>query len=103
MVMVRKAPFKGIYIKSEELLARLERLLRQEGISFSEWVARQIEDYVRKHEPGNPQLPLTAFTQPQVSAHQSRWYCGSCGKPLEDEAEWNLHKDVCPMQGGIRI
>ena len=60
---------RNIYVKKEDecTLLSLEGILRREGNSFSEWVRRQVKEYVRLHEPGNPQQTVTRYIE--------------CGKP----------------------
>ena len=41
------------YFQTKMIL--LEDILQREGISLSAWFRRQAEEYVRLHEPGNPQ------------------------------------------------
>ena len=39
----------------EITFTRLEAILKREGSSVSRWIQRNAVDYVRLHEPGNPQ------------------------------------------------
>jgi len=43
-------------------LTLFDELVQREKVKFSELVVRALEEYVRRHHPGNPQLPLTKFT-----------------------------------------
>ena len=45
-------------VEFEVVLERLEIVLKREGKSFSEWIRDQAREYVRVHEPGNPQTTL---------------------------------------------
>jgi hypothetical protein len=47
----------------DELYSRFKELCRREGEDMSEKIRTWIDQYVRQHWPGNPQLPLTEFTQ----------------------------------------
>jgi len=49
------------YVRDPNLLERLRRILDREGKSLSGWLHEQARDYVRRHEPGNPQLTLASF------------------------------------------
>ena len=44
------------------ILVLFDELVQREKAKFSELVVRALEEYVRRHHPGNPQLPLTRFT-----------------------------------------
>jgi len=72
------------YIPREKagLVRRMKEILRREGRSLSSWIMEQIEAYVRKHEPGNPQLLITSFL-PGVA--RSRPICFICEKT---QATW---------------
>ena len=48
--------------KDLPILALFDELVQREKVKFSELVVRALEEYVRRHHPGNPQLPLTRFT-----------------------------------------
>lgn len=60
----RKYPEKGIYIPRgfEPTMDKLEELLRRESLSLSEWFRREADRYVSEHSPGNPQLPIWAYS-----------------------------------------
>jgi len=49
------------YIRDPDLIKKLREILAREGKSLSEWIYEQARDYVRRHEPGNPQTLLTSF------------------------------------------
>ena len=57
---------KSFSVGQEDLptLALFEELVHREKTHFSELVVRALEEYVRRHHPGNPQLPLTKFVSP---------------------------------------
>lgn len=61
---VSKNEKRDIYIPMELLptFKKLRELLKGEGITLSEWIRQNALDYVRLHEPGNPQRLLTTFT-----------------------------------------
>ena len=46
-------------------IERARMIARREGRSLSDLIRDLLRDYVRVHEPGNPQLPLTRFTGEQ--------------------------------------
>jgi len=45
----------------EITMEKMTKILVREGKSLSEWVREQIRNYVRLHEPGNPQQLLERF------------------------------------------
>ena len=53
-----------LYVPREfsEIVKKAREIARREGRSLSKLVMDLLRDYVRRHEPGNPQLPLTRFT-----------------------------------------
>ena len=54
-----------LYVPQEysEIVKKAKKIARREGRSISKLVMDLLRDYVRVHEPGNPQLPLTRFTE----------------------------------------
>ena len=48
---------------TEQSLKTLKRILDREGSNFSRWISGQIREYVRLHEPGNPQQTVTQYVQ----------------------------------------
>jgi len=51
-----------------QLYEMFKELAKREGISKSQLIVKAICEYVHRHYPGNPQLPLTKFTHPQKQA-----------------------------------
>jgi len=53
-----------LYVPQEYaiIIKKAREIARREGRSLSNLVMELLRDYVRRHEPGNPQLPLTRFT-----------------------------------------
>ena len=51
-----------------KLYQMFKELAEREGISKSQLTVKAICEYVHRHYPGNPQLPLTKFTHPQKQA-----------------------------------
>jgi len=47
----------------DEAWGKAEKLARLEGVSLSELVSRALVEYVERHFPGNPQLPLSSFEE----------------------------------------
>jgi len=61
----KKYPWQlKIYIPQEHrvIFEKAKAIARREGRSLSDLIRDLLRDYVRVHEPGNPQLPLTRFT-----------------------------------------
>jgi len=60
----RSYVIRSFSVGQEDLptLALFDELVQREKAKFSELVVRALEEYVRRHHPGNPQLPLTRFT-----------------------------------------
>jgi len=61
-----------LYVPSDqvELLKRAKEIVRREGRSLSQLFIQFVREYVRQHEPGNPQLRLdrvlaTGETKPE--------------------------------------
>jgi len=54
-----------LYVPREfsEIVKKAREIARREGRSLSKLVMDLLRDYVRVHEPGNPQLPLTRFVE----------------------------------------
>jgi len=44
-------------------LEKFEKILKREGSNLSKWFRQQATDYVRRHEPGNPQQLLTRYDE----------------------------------------
>jgi hypothetical protein len=42
---------------------RFKKLARQEATTISNLVEMAIDEFIKKHEKGNPQLPLTRFAE----------------------------------------
>ena len=45
----------------EAVFEKLETILKREGSNLSKWARQQAADYVRLHEPGNPQQPIERY------------------------------------------
>jgi len=73
----KKAPnFVSFYIQDPQIYEKLKEIARREGRSASAVISELIEEYVRQHEPGNPQLRLdlilegkTDLTRPPNCVH----------------------------------
>jgi len=84
-----------LYVPKEfsEIVKKAKKIARREGRSISKLVMDLLRDYVRRHEPGNPQLSITRFVDsPKPSSPVCR-----CGKP----AAYRFHVDgatriLCP-------
>jgi len=66
-----------VYEEYEDAYEKAKELADREGITFSELVARALSEYVSRHYPGNPQLPLIHEDQPPYRL-----------RTAEVEAEW---------------
>ena len=73
-IRIRKVPKKiNIYGRSgvfEHIYHQLIEILSREyggRPNLSDWFWDQATNYVRLHYPGNPQLPITRYTNPQES------------------------------------
>jgi hypothetical protein len=60
----REYPQAILYVPGDmqPTLKKLREILDREGKSVSAWFREQAVDYVREHEPGNPQKRLEPFT-----------------------------------------
>jgi len=47
----------------QETLKKMEAILKREGSSLSKWIRQQIGEYVRVHEPGNPQQTMRRYAE----------------------------------------
>jgi len=56
----------------------LEAILKREGVTLSAWIRRQTEEYVRLHEPGNPQQRIDTIMK-LGKAYRAVPLC-SCGR-----------------------
>ena len=69
------------------ILEKAKKIARREGRSLSALILDLLRDYVRVHEPGNPQLPIDRFLKDHPSREdnppQSRRI-----DPLEDTRRW---------------
>ena len=54
-----------IYVPQEyaTIVKKAREIARREGRSLSSLIMQLLRDYVKVHEPGNPQLPLTRFVE----------------------------------------
>lgn len=75
---------------------KLLGILKRENKSVSKWIRENAENYVRLHEPGNPQQTLTRILK-HGSAYKAPLQC-PCGRLAEYEfnAE-NVHMKVCSV------
>jgi hypothetical protein len=59
--------YKGLFFNDNEedmgLLERIEQLRRRDGWTFSDFIKTAVTEYVDRHFPGNPGLPLTHWTR----------------------------------------
>lgn len=60
-----KNHFCHFYVKDEnqQTFTSLKKILKREGKPFSKWVSDLATDYVRLHEPGNPQQRIDTITK----------------------------------------
>jgi len=52
-------------VEEIDLLKTALELARREGLNFSAFVKKALAEYIEKHYPGNPQIPLKKFFQVQ--------------------------------------
>jgi len=69
-----------VYIPADfhVILQKARKIARREGRSLSDLVRDLLRDYVRVHEPGNPQLPLSRWTEGEKSQPKERGACSYC-------------------------
>jgi len=58
------------------LWRKFRELCVREGESCSEKIEEWIREYVRQHEPGNPQMLITKFTTGSEPTPQTCFLCG---------------------------
>ena len=83
--------------ENDQVLKNLRVLAARDGWSFSQLIREALIEYLKRHDPGNPQLILghgtTGVKMPETLAHKhvwmvksgsgARWYeCESCGKQV---------------------
>ena len=73
--MVRPRRYKSVAVTSfyypqeaSEVIEKAKELAKLEGITFSELIVKALHEYVERHYPGNPQIPLTVFTKTSPKA-----------------------------------
>ena len=75
-----------VYIPAEfyQTLKKARIIARREGRSLSDLIRDLLREYVRIHEPGNPQLPLTRFVE---GAERDKSVCSveGCNEPAAYE------------------
>jgi len=52
----------------QQLIDKLVQILRREGKSLSRWILENAVEYVKRHEPGNPQLLMNNFAKPELKS-----------------------------------
>lgn len=73
----------------QPIYSKLKKILTREGTSISEWFRKQAEEYVRRHDPGNPQQILERFVK-----HGRPYFAPAkcslkpCGREAVVVAEW---------------
>jgi len=97
-IVGQRAIFK-VYIPASfyQTFQKARRIARREGRSLSDLVRDLLRDYVRRHEPGNPQLPIDRFLkQKEDHPHQK-----SAEKidPLKDARRW-LRRLIMTLERG---
>jgi len=55
----------------EPTMKKMDKILWREGKSLSLWIREQIREYVRLHEPGNPQQLMERYQN-----HDGPYYAG---------------------------
>jgi len=88
----RPPKWKGYKITSlmllddyDEVYKKASELAEIEGITFAEIVAKALAEYVEKHYPGNPQIPLPTYTGqvPMAKTLEARITARQLKKDLE--------------------
>jgi len=69
----------------DEVYKKASELAEIEGITFAEIVAKALAEYVEKHYPGNPQIPLPTYTGqvPMAKTLEARITARQLKKDLE--------------------
>ena len=78
----KRRDIRNIYLSEGDLPLwdRFKAVAKREGRSMSKVALELIRDYVTKHEPGNPQLPITKFVEGAPSP-EGHVLCRRCGEP----------------------
>jgi len=90
----------SILIEDLDVLTKLRELAAKEGLTLSKQIVIALKEYVNRHMPGNPQLPLDKYMtrrEPGTLHELCEW----CDKPAEyvfdaiDEDGSRVHTKVC--------
>jgi len=90
----------SILIEDLEVLTKLRELAAKEGLTLSKQIVIALKEYVNRHMPGNPQLPLDKYLTKREPG-TLRELCDWCDKPAEyvfdaiDEDGTRVHTRVC--------
>jgi len=79
----------SISLEQLKLLNDLKKVAKQEGTSVSEEIVKAIEEHVKKHGRGNPQLLITHYVKPD-EPQPLRVICSFCQGALTDGRVWCL-------------
>jgi len=78
----------------ERILSQMEEILKREGSNLSKWIRQTIAEYVRQHEPGNPQQRLERYKDKDAKAYVAPKTCGFCHR---DATELLRFKPNCAL------
>ena len=62
----------------QRILEKMEEILKREGTSLSKWIRQTIAEYVRTHEPGNPQQRMDRYKDLDAKPYIAPKGCGFC-------------------------
>jgi hypothetical protein len=79
-----------LYVKPcyEDDVEKIKEILNREGKSLSDWVMERISIYVSGHWPGNPQKPITEYSE---LMELPKRVCVNCGFATTDKSLMGKH------------
>jgi hypothetical protein len=80
-----------IYVPEDkkELVLKVKFMFEREGSSISKFIIKQLEDYYRLHEPGNPQQLLDRYENGKKAYVAADPCFFNCGRPSEFLASYS--------------
>lgn len=79
----------NIYVppNKKEVVKKGKDILEREGTSLSKFIVEKIEEYVRLHEPGNPQQRLDTIAKLGKPYRADAQQCSICGETAIGKAK----------------
>jgi len=78
----------------ERIIEKMEKILKREGSNLSKWIRQNIEEYVRRHEPGNPQQRIERYKDGDAKPFISAKGCAYCNRDATRALRWKKDRLV---------